>query len=87
MNLRSSTVEVFEWIETNLGPEPCSSVDLLYDYMESQSFECLPVIYKPFDAANRSHWCDRGSMFDFLHATRGEGRRLLDFGPGDGCKK
>lgn len=77
-------MEVFEWIEANLVPEPCSSVDLLYDYMESQSFECLPVIYKPFDAANRSHWCDRGSMFDFLHATRGEGARLLDFGPGDG---
>ncbi len=77
-------MEIFEWIERTLKPGPCSSVELLYDSMESQSFECLPVIYRPFDAADRSHWCDRGSMFDFLHSTRGEGGRLLDFGPGDG---
>ena len=77
-------MEVFEWIERSLKPERCSSVDLLYDSMESQSFECLPLIYRSFDATNRSHWCDRGSMFDFLHATHGEGGRLLDFGPGDG---
>jgi SAM-dependent methyltransferase len=77
-------MEIFRWIEENLGPEPCSSVEMLYDSMESQSLECLPIIYKPFDGSNRSHWCDRGSMFDFLHATRGRGKRLLDFGPGDG---
>jgi SAM-dependent methyltransferase len=77
-------LDVFEYIERSLGPERCTSVDLLYDSMESQSFEFLPLIYRPFDAADRSHWCDRGSMFDFLHATRGEGVRLLDFGPGDG---
>lgn len=78
------TVDVFEWIEDNLKPRACTSVEIFYDYMESQSFECLPVIYKPFDAADRSHWCDRGSMLDFLSATRGAGKRLLDFGPGDG---
>ncbi|MGD9401793.1 MAG: class I SAM-dependent methyltransferase [bacterium] len=77
-------MDVFNWIEDNLRPRACTSVEIFYDCMESQSFECLPVIYKPFDAADRSHWCDRGSMFDFLHATRGAGRRLLDFGPGDG---
>lgn len=77
-------MEPFDWIESNLDPRPCTSVELLYDSMASQSFECLPVIYRPFDAANRSHWCDRGSMWDFLLSTRGEGKRLLDFGPGDG---
>jgi SAM-dependent methyltransferase len=77
-------MDVFRWIEDNLGPRACTSVELLYDSMESQSFKCLPIIYMPFDARNRSHWCDRGSMFDFLLATRGEGKRLLDFGPGDG---
>jgi SAM-dependent methyltransferase len=77
-------MEVFRYIDEHLQPRAVSSVELLYDSMESQSFDCLPIIYKPFDAANRSHWCDRGSMFDFLLATRGEGGRLLDFGPGDG---
>ncbi|MDK2930882.1 MAG: arsenite methyltransferase [Bacillota bacterium] len=32
----------------------------------------------------RWHWIDRGQILDFLFATRGEGKRLLDFGPGDG---
>jgi SAM-dependent methyltransferase len=77
-------MEIFRWIEENLEPRAVTSVEIFYDSMESQSFECLPVIYKPFDPANRSHWCDRGSMLDFLLATRGEGGRLLDFGPGDG---
>jgi SAM-dependent methyltransferase len=52
--------------------------------MESQSGYCLPVIYHPFDASRRGHWTDRGSLFDFLLATEGEGTSLLDFGPGDG---
>ena len=77
-------MEPFDYIENNLKPEPCDSVELFYDQMESQSFECLPVIYRPFDPQDRAHWCDRGSMLDFLLSTRGEGKRLLDFGPGDG---
>jgi ubiquinone/menaquinone biosynthesis C-methylase UbiE len=77
-------VEIFDYIEANFRPRVCNSVEMFYDSMESQSGECLPVIYKPFDAGNRAHWRDRGSVFDFLAATRGEGGRLLDFGPGDG---
>ena len=52
--------------------------------MESQSGQSLPLIYREFDVARRGDWCDRGAMFDFLLGLRGEGKRLLDFGPGDG---
>lgn len=32
----------------------------------------------------RWHWSDRGSLYDFLYTTRGQGKKLLDFGSGDG---
>jgi ubiquinone/menaquinone biosynthesis C-methylase UbiE len=78
----SGKVNVFEWIKRELKPRSCNSEELIYDDMESQSGRCLPIIYQPFDAGNRSHWCDRGSLFDYLFST--DGKRLLDFGPGDG---
>jgi ubiquinone/menaquinone biosynthesis C-methylase UbiE len=56
----------------------------MYNEMDSQSDYCLPIIYKPFDAADRAHWRDRGSCIDFLYTTGGEHKSLLDFGPGDG---
>lgn len=77
-------MNVFQWIETNLHPRICNSVEFIYDDMDSQSCRSLPIIYRPFDAGERSHWQDRGSLFDFLHSVQGEGKRLLDFGPGDG---
>lgn len=77
-------MEFLEWIERTLKPEAVTSVDFMYEEMESQSAFCLPVIYQPFDAAKRSHWRDRGWLFDFLYATRCERKRVLDFGPGDG---
>jgi SAM-dependent methyltransferase len=52
--------------------------------MDSQSGYCLPIIYQPFDTTKRTHWADRGALFDFLVSTEGQGKRLLDLGPGDG---
>ncbi|HOB19244.1 MAG TPA: class I SAM-dependent methyltransferase [Candidatus Atribacteria bacterium] len=78
------TGDIFSWIEKELDPKACTTEDLIYNDMESQSAYSLPVIYQPFDAAVRWHWSDRGSLYDFLYTTRGEGKRLLDFGPGDG---
>jgi len=75
-------VSIFEWIEGELEPRSCNSEEFIYDDIDSQSGRCLPIIYQPFDAGNRSHWCDRGSLFDYLFST--DGKRLLDFGPGDG---
>lgn len=75
-------VNFMEWIERELKPRQVSSVELIYDEMDSQSRRCLPVIYQPFDPDKRSHWCDRGSILDFL-CVCGKGA-LLDFGPGDG---
>ena len=77
-------MDVFDWIEKVLEPKPCTSEEFIYDDMDSQSGRSLPIIYQPFDAAKKSHWRDRGSLFDFLFSTDGEGKRLLDFGPGDG---
>ena len=77
-------MDIFEWIEKQLTPKLCNSVEFFYDEMDSQSGYSLPLIYQPFDASQRSHWRDRGSLFDFLFSVDGEGKRLLDFGPGDG---
>ncbi len=77
-------VNVIDWITHNFQAEACNSETFLYDEMASQSGFCLPLIYQPFDASKLDHWSDRGAMFDFLFATHGEGKKLLDFGPGDG---
>ena len=77
-------MHVFDWIEQKLKPKLCNSEEFFYDEMESQSDYCLPIIYQPFDVNKRSHWKDRGSLFDYLFSTEGEAKRLLDFGPGDG---
>jgi len=77
-------MDIFGWIEQRMRLTACSSEDLIYEHMASQSGRCLPIIYRPFDVKERSHWRDRGAAFDFLAATKGQGRRLLDFGPGDG---
>lgn len=83
-NRFSDEKDVFGWVERELKPEPCTSEEFIYNEMESQSSYCLPVIYQPFDAAQRWHWSDRGMLYDFLYSTKGEGKKLLDFGPGDG---
>jgi SAM-dependent methyltransferase len=77
-------MDLFTWIEKQRVPIPCDSEQFIYDDMASQSGQSLPVIYKPFDAADRSHRTDRGSLFDYLWSVDGRGKRLLDFGPGDG---
>jgi SAM-dependent methyltransferase len=76
--------DAIEWIVAELRPRECTSAEFIYDDMESQSGRSLPVVYRPFDPGDRSHWRDRGAILDFLLSVRGEGARILDFGPGDG---
>jgi SAM-dependent methyltransferase len=76
--------DIFEWLKTNFKPKSCSSVELLYEHMASQSLEYLPIIYKPFDPHSRNGWNCRGVILDFLLSVDGEAKTLLDFGPGDG---
>lgn len=86
------TTDLFDWIGHNLQPTACTTPELIYDDLESQSGRSLPIIYQPFDVADRGHWRDRGSLFDFLLSCAGPGAaddstplgRVLDFGPGDG---
>ena len=77
-------MDIFEWITRELAPEVTTSEAVLYEHMESQSGRCLPLIYQPFDPGNPSHWRDRGAALDFVLATQSAGKRVLDFGPGDG---
>ncbi|SCL96006.1 class I SAM-dependent methyltransferase [Sporanaerobacter sp. PP17-6a] len=83
-NRNVSEKNVFNWIEEKLMPKSCTSEEFIYNEMESQSEYSLPIIYQPFDASKISHWKDRGQLYDFLYSTDGEGKILLDFGPGDG---
>ena len=73
-----------EWMLANMEFEQSDPVATLYDKMESQSGECLPVIYKPFDGRQRMHFVDRGQILDFAATAGRDGGRVLDFGPGDG---
>ena len=75
---------MLEWIKKTLRPVSCTSDEFIYDDMESQSGRSLPILYQPFDPNNGAHWNDRGHILDYLFSTEGEGKRLLDFGPGDG---
>lgn len=77
-------MSIFQWIDEILDPRECTSEELIYEDMESQSDRSLPIIYQPFNDSRKSHWCDRGAMFDYLCSLQGEGKKLLDFGPGDG---
>jgi SAM-dependent methyltransferase len=78
------TEGVFEWFQRELQPRVCTSEEFIYDDVDSQSGRSLPIIYQPFDAGQMAHWRDRGALFDFLFSTEGEGKKILDFGPGDG---
>ena len=77
-------MDIFGWIDQELRPRVCNSVEFIYDEMDSQSDYSLPLIYQPFDATEKGHWMDRGTLFDYLFSVNGENKRLLDFGPGDG---
>lgn len=77
-------MDIAKWIDENLKPEPCTSDKFIYNDLDSQSCYSLPVIYLPFDSSDKSHWADRGCLYDFLYSVNGEGKKILDFGPGDG---
>jgi SAM-dependent methyltransferase len=84
INARIQVLRVLEWIERELKPALCNSTQFIYDDMDSQSGRSLPLVYQPFDAGQRPHWRDRGAAADYVLSTRAEGKRVLDFGPGDG---
>ena len=71
------------WIAERLAPERSTTAELSYERMESQSGECLAVIYEPLDYTKRGHWIDTAIVGAFAEAVRGAGP-VLDVGPGDG---
>ena len=79
---KANFLHVIDWILVNVELRQSSPVVAIYDRMESQSGESLPVIYEPFDGRWRSHFLGRGQILDYAVSV-GDGR-ILDFGPGDG---
>lgn len=77
-------LSIFTWIEQNLRPQYCSTEELIYNDMESQSGRSLPLVYQPFVATRKGHWAALGGIYDYVHSTGTKGKSLLDFGPGDG---
>ena len=75
--------ELERWIIERLGPEQATSAELLYERMDSQSGESLPVIYRALDASRPGDWHDEALCAAFAHAVEGADR-VLDLGPGDG---
>lgn len=78
------TGEILTWIQKELSPRRSTTDSLIYDHLQSQSNRSLVGIYRPFDPNSKSDWSALGSACDFLWATRGQGKKILDFGPGDG---
>jgi len=76
--------DIFVWLEETADPQLYDSATFIYEDMASQSGESLPLIYQPFNASRQAHWRDRGAALDYLLSTNARGRRVLDFGPGDG---
>ncbi|MFC2150721.1 methyltransferase domain-containing protein [Calditrichota bacterium] len=74
--------DLIDWIDDHFDLEQVDSTGFLYNLQESQSGECLPLIYQPFDGTQRSHFIDRGQILDF-YSSVGDGW-IMDFGPGDG---
>jgi SAM-dependent methyltransferase len=70
------------WIRERVPLRDCTTAEMLYDHMESQSGRSLPLLYQPFDAMRVGHFQDRGCALDFSLSVGGG--RLLDVGPGDG---
>jgi SAM-dependent methyltransferase len=75
--------EIEQWILRELAPRPSTTAELAYERMESQSGECLAVIYEPLDHRRRAHWHDVALVSAFARALEGASV-VLDVGPGDG---
>ena len=73
-----------QWILRNLPTRECTSVEFMYDEMDSQSGHSLPVIYQPLDVGRGSDWHDEGCVLDFACTIGSASAVVLDFGPGDG---
>ncbi len=78
-------MNIFDYLEKKYKFKEMNSCNFIYDDMESQSNEFLPVIYKEFDMKNKFHWADRGALWDFIYSINADkNSKILDFGPGDG---
>ena len=82
--MNSQMTEAMRWILEEFAVRHCDSPEYMYDEMGSQADFSLPIVHEPFDIDRRNHWKHQGLVLDFLLTTQAEGRRVLDYGPGDG---
>jgi hypothetical protein len=76
-------VNIEKWALEQKNHRVCTSTEFMYDEMESQSGESLPVIYRGFDLGKRADWHDEGCIIDFATSVGTQGSRIMDFGPGE----
>lgn len=68
-----------------LAPPTCiSSARGLYELLPLWTSGNLPFVDVPYDARREAHWADAARTADYAAALPAGGRRVLDFGPGDG---
>ena len=77
-------MSLVQWIVEQFPTRECTSVEFMYDQMDSQSGRSLPVIYRPLDVGRGSDWHDEGCVLDFACSMGSASPDVLDFGPGDG---
>ncbi|MEX2228728.1 MAG: class I SAM-dependent methyltransferase, partial [Dehalococcoidia bacterium] len=56
----------------------------LYERLPLWTSGNLPFVDVPYDARSEAHWADAARVADYAAALPAGGRRVLDFGPGDG---
>ncbi len=60
-----------EWIREHVELRESTSAESLYDHMESQSGEQLPVIHFPFDGRRQGDFEGSGSILDYVAVAAG----------------
>lgn len=66
------------------APQVVDSARALYAWMPRQRSGNLAFVDDPYDAQREAHWADAARVADYAAALPEGGRRVLDFGPGDG---
>lgn len=65
-------------------PAWVDSARALYERVPLQAGGNLPFVDVPYDARREAHWADAARVADYAAQLPAGGRRVLDFGPGDG---
>jgi len=65
-------------------PEALDSARAIYELTPLQSNRQIPFVDVPYDAMREGHWAEAARVADYVAQLPEGGRRVVDFGPGDG---